>query len=278
MGKLRLRGFPAALSLVLLAGCGSLPSPGERLLQAERLAADRGWQRQVLSAGRFQLTVFMPRNLTRGGRLAVYVEGDGFAWETPTRPSADPTPLDALGLVLALTDPGPVAYLARPCQFALGADPACTQDYWTGRRFSPEVLESVSQALDMLKVHTGARRLRLVGYSGGATVAALVAAGRADVDDLVTVAGNLDLSAWSRHHRLSPLAGSLDPADYRHALARLPQWHFVGGDDRVVPPELTMDYVAGFPPGSPAHLVVMPGFDHRCCWQTQWSTLLQSLP
>jgi hypothetical protein len=44
-------------------------------------------------------------------------------------------------------------------------------------------------------------------------VASLVAARRHDVVRLVTVAGNLDHLAWTTLHGVSPLTGSLNPAD-----------------------------------------------------------------
>ncbi|GAB2181920.1 hypothetical protein DLREEDagrD3_21430 [Denitratisoma sp. agr-D3] len=49
----------------------------------------------------------------------------------------------------------------------------------------------------------GARRLTLVGYSGGA--AALLAARCSDVVRLVTIAGNLDHRAWTRYHHITTL-------------------------------------------------------------------------
>jgi hypothetical protein len=51
-------------------------------------------------------------------------------------------------------------------------------------------------------------------------VAALVAARRTDVDRLVTVAGNLDPTAWAVYQHIQPLTGSLNPADEVDALSR----------------------------------------------------------
>ena len=85
-----------------------------------------------------------------------------------------------------------------------------------------------------------ARQLRLVGYSGGGTLAALLAARRADVCQLITVASNLDIERWASHHKVSPLWGSENPASYGAALQHLPQYHLIGGDDQVVPATIVL--------------------------------------
>ena len=131
--------------------------------------------------------------------LTVYIEGDGLAWRTRSIPSTNPTPIDPVGLKLALAHPlGNAAYLARPCQYVGGHTArGCDQSYWTNKRFAREVIESSNEALTTLKLEFGARHLQLVGYSGGGAVAALLAAKRDDVIRLVTVAGNLEHLAWT---------------------------------------------------------------------------------
>jgi pimeloyl-ACP methyl ester carboxylesterase len=63
-----------------------------------------------------------------------------------------------------------------------------------------------------LKQRSGSTRLTLVGYSGGGTIAVLLAARRSDVAEVITVAANLDVGYWTQRDGLSPLTGSLDPA------------------------------------------------------------------
>jgi pimeloyl-ACP methyl ester carboxylesterase len=150
--------------------------------------------------------------------------------------------------------------------------------FWTERRFAPQVVEATNQAVDALKARSGASRLRLVGYSGGGALATLLAARRNDVTELVTVAGNLDHRAWTRHHRLKPLDGSLNPADILVTIAAVPQWHFAGPGDRVVPAEITRGFIAGMPADSPARFILVPGQDHHCCWPDVWPQLLAELP
>jgi dienelactone hydrolase len=259
--------------LLGLAGCAGVPSADLRREQADRLAEVHRWRREQIAAGGFELAIFVPSRLQVGERLAIYIEGDGLAWTTPEQPSLDPTPRTPVGLELALAQPiGNAAYLARPCQY-LGGTAAwqCGQRYWTGQRFGSEAIAAADSAIELLKRRFAAQRLTLVGYSGGGTIAALVAARRDDVERLVTVAGNLDPRAWTDYHAVAPLDRSLDPADVREALARIPQWHLVGGRDTVVPPRLTEHFLAGFPPGGqPRTLRVFADYDHRCCWVAAW--------
>lgn len=239
-----------------------------------RLADAHGWQASVLAGGSFELAAWLPRDIVPADELTIYIEGDGLAWLTPDTPSADPTPRAPLALQLALTQPdGNAAYLARPCQYVGSA--RCEQRYWTNARFAPDVIAASDQAVDALKAHFAARRLILVGYSGGGTVAALLAARRHDVVRLVTVAGNLDVYAWTSLHKITPLAESLDPADFRTELARIPQRHLVGSDDRVVPPPLVTTFAAGMPD---ARVIVIPGYDHHCCWAEHWPKLWREIP
>lgn len=105
-----------------------------------------------------------PKGTTAPTRLRVYLEGDGHAWATATQPSLDPSPHNLLVARLAVDDPTPNAYLARPCQFVMA--PTCEPALWTDRRFSQEVVTSLSQALDQMKQRYGNREYELVGYSG----------------------------------------------------------------------------------------------------------------
>lgn len=268
--------FPVRLAgmalLTLLAGCATLPTPEERAHSADKLAVERGWVAQTLEGAPFQLRAYLP-TVAADDSLVIYLEGDGFAWLTSTRPSDDPTPLTPVALQLALAQPsGTAAYIARPCQF-IATQPACSREYWTEARFAPEIVESLAQAVDQLKAHVGARQLILVGYSGGGALALLLAARRDDVARVITVAGNLDPQAWTTYHRLQPLKRSLNPADQRPALAGTLQQHLAGGRDRVVPATLADDFNGAYPPGTPSRVYLLPEHDHACCWARDWPRL-----
>lgn len=263
------------LACTLLSACMHVPELAQRQQTAAQLAAARGWQAQLLDTGPFVLLSYQPPVARPSRELTVYIEGDGLAWLSRDTPSSDPTPLDPLALRLALAQTeGTAVYLARPCQYTGLQARGCTPRHWQAARFAPEVLQATLLALDQLKQQHQAQQLRLVGYSGGATVAALAAAQRQDVSLLLTVAGNLDLQAWTTHHRVSPLDGSLDPARDRAAQARIRQRHYAGGRDTVVPPALLQGYVHGLPAGTDVQLIVEPTYDHRCCWADHWAQRL----
>lgn len=257
-----LRVLPALLLGALLAGC---QSPREALQQ---LADAHERKLEILPGQPFPLAMLAPQNTAKATRLRVYLEGDGHAWATATQPSLDPSPHNLLVARLAVDDPTPNAYLARPCQFVMA--PVCEPTLWTDRRFSQEVVTRLSQALDQLKQRYGNREYELVGYSGGATLALLLAAQRNDVTQVQTIAGNLSPRLWAQMKGLSPLRGSLDPLDYRDRLASIPQRLLVGETDDVVPAALATTYLIQLPPYACSQVVISPATDHQQSWEIAW--------
>jgi dienelactone hydrolase len=272
-----LRGMRAVLTAtasMVLAGCMTLPTPAERRYAADTLAMQKEWLPETLDTGDFLLRTYRPAHIRPGPVLTIYIEGDGLAWISSDQMSDDPTPVNPIALRLALVHPqGNAAYLARPCQYTGASRRACSSRYWGQARFAPDVVSSTGLAIDMLKVEFGASQLILTGYSGGATLAALLAATRNDVVRLITVAGNLDPDAWARYHRITPLTGSLNPVALRRQLARVPQTHYVGGDDRNITPDLAHQWPVEIAGPNGANLKIIPGFDHGCCWPEQWPAL-----
>ena len=217
----------------------------------------------------------MPKIMTQAEILTIYIEGDGLAWINYTSPSADPTPLNPIALKLALKDTKPSIYLARPCQYTRLEDQKCSQQYWTNKRFSPEVIQAINQAIDHVKKQFNARKLILVGYSGGGAVATLIAAQREDIKHLFTIGGNLDHAFWTSEHHLSPLSGSLNPRDFWEQLQHVPQTHFVGANDKVIDESVLRAYASYFPADKKPAIMVVPEFDHTCCWVEEWARLKQ---
>jgi dienelactone hydrolase len=260
--------------LLGLAGCVDL-SPQSRWQFADQLADKAGWQKLRIPTDKFVLSAYVPKSITQTDTLTVYIEGDGLAWLSRSQASDDPTPRNPIGLELALRHPhGMAVYLARPCQYVEASDAKnCRETYWTGGRFAPEVIEASDQAINVLKQRVGADKLVLVGYSGGGAVAALVAARRKDVVRLVTVAGNLDHRAWTGMHHVPPLEESLNSANEWRALVNIPQRHFVGARDEVVSRDVADSYASRFPADRRPEIVVIPDFDHVCCWVEKWSTV-----
>lgn len=258
----------------LLLGCAQTGPERSAAIQAQATAA--GWQSQVIRTPQFDLQTFGNGQSAAGGVLTIYLEGDGYAWVDGQFASDDPTPNEPIALRLAQAQPGqgPVAYLGRPCQYTgAQADARCLKDVWTDARFSEEVVRAVNTAIDQIKQQRGAHRIQLVGYSGGAAVALLVAARRNDIDRIVTVAGNLDPHGWAAYMKLQPLNGSLDTVHVIEATANIPQVDFVGGKDRVVPPRVTEFFVQRYPVAHRPRIIEVPDNSHGCCWVVQWPTL-----
>lgn len=277
--RFRIRFLVLLAALPLLA-CTNF-SPDARRHSADAMALAHGWRPLRLATHDFVLAAYAPSPARPGETLAVYIEGDGLAWLSPSRPSDDPTPLHPLALELALRhDRGTAVYLARPCQYVEAAERrGCEAAFWTDRRFADTVVAATSEAIDALKQRFQARRLVLVGYSGGGAVAALVAARRHDVVRLVTVAGNLAPRLWAQQHELAPLTGSLDPGDAWRALQDIPQLHLAGAEDTNVTPGLVAAFAARFPAGKRPPVQVVEGATHTCCWADKWPALLpQAVP
>jgi len=268
-GARALTPFFLALSLAL-GGCS------DARVEADRLAAAQGWERADHNAGGFVLRGYQRFARPGAGEVAIYVGSDGLSWIDRHTLSDDPTPLDTSVLTLAMADPSPNrAYIGRPCQFLdERALRACSPVYWSSGRFAPEVVASVAAAVDEVKRRSGAQRVRLFGYSGGAAIAALVAARRSDVAQIVTIAGVLDHVRWTTDDGVSPLSRSLNPADEAQRLQGIPQVHFVGEEDRAVPPAVAESYFARLSDKSHATLVRVPGYRHGCCWTENWRELL----
>ncbi len=273
MRLLKLNIITLAFLLFALNACSY--SPESRVNSGLQLAKNNGWQQYKIDAAPFQLTAFTPQKSTNSKTLYIYIEGDGLAWKSRSTPSQNPTPKNPMGLNLAIQHGGDAVYLARPCQYQLKDTNCASNKWWTSHRFAQEVINATNIAIDKLKRSRQADNLVLVGYSGGGAVALLAAAERSDVTKIITVAGNLDTDKWVELKNISPLSGSLNPADKWQKLAAIPQLHLVGGSDKVVPAEVAYSYASNFPMGAKPQIRVIKEYDHQCCWVEQWNSLLK---
>jgi hypothetical protein len=205
--------------------------------------------------------------------LHVYIEGDGQPFLTPTTVALDPTPRDPLMLRLMALDPAPSLYLGRPCYFGLSNDRGCDPSYWTLRRFSPEVVESLAVVLRSEVIRANARDIELYGHSGGGTLAVLLAARVPSVTRVITIGATLDTTAWSALHGYTPLLGSLNPAELGPNPTPLRVLHLVGSQDRNTPPELVESAAART--GAMGSVRIVRGYTHNCCWQEIWEGVLR---
>lgn len=249
-----------AIALAMSAGCAT------QTFDLHLASAGSTLRPVVVNGSAFNIQTLQPDTVA-GKTLRVYIEGDGRAWITSSTVSDDPTPVESMMAKLAISDPSRAAvYMARPCQFTWSAQ--CAPRYWTGKRFSAAMVAAQSEALDILKSQYGIQQFELVGYSGGATIALLLAAKRDDVAQVQTIAGNLDPAAWTRIKHLSPLSGSLNPADFAERLATIPQRHLVGANDKVMPLQVSQQYMLQVQPLC-AETVVLNA-DHASGYNESW--------
>jgi pimeloyl-ACP methyl ester carboxylesterase len=142
------------------------------------------------------------------------------------------------------------------------------------KRFAPEVIDDMDSAVSRLRDMAGAGQVCLVGYSGGAAVAALIAARRNDVISLRTIAGNLDCDAVSEKNKVSPLKGSLNPIDIAGRLKGLPQRHFVAYNDKVVPASAAESFADKAGDERHESITVVKDTTHYSGWEDRWPGLL----
>jgi pimeloyl-ACP methyl ester carboxylesterase len=223
----------------------------------------------------FRHVVYRNNAPMQGGVLHVYIESDGTPYWQRDVSAPDPTPHEPLMLRLMALDTARSVYLGRPCYFSLYRDSSCNATFWTLRRYGPEVLASLEAVLRAETANVGAVHVELFGHSGGGTLAVLLAQRVGNVTRVVTLGANLDLVAWCKLHDYSPLIGSLNPMDEDAMREGVEVLHLVGDRDRNTPPELVAS-AARARGGEPVR--VIPDFDHNCCWEVVWRSILREAP
>ncbi len=260
-----------------LTGCGSnyLSTDSQPLITPEQLP-----QKLVsisLLTQSTPLYAWIPQADKQSDTLRIYIEGDGRAWLSRGRASLDPTPENRLVHRLMLQDSkADIAYLARPCQF--NNHSSCSQELWTFKRYDPDTLNLINEGIRFIKNNGAYQSLELVGYSGGATIALLLASQRDDVTSVRTLAGNLDPEFTNRLHRVSSMPSALNPTSFSKQLTEIPQLHFIGAEDRVIPAVVFQKYRGYFKQVNCLNKHVVDGATHSRGWQAHWKKLLQIQP
>jgi len=260
---------------ILLSGC-MLNSRHMQEEVSKRVAFPAFMHPRTIDAEPFNLKAY-ERVHEEGKTINIYIEGDGFAWVSRKRKSLNPTPKNPISLRLAAMDGSTnVIYLARPCQYTGWQNEGrCPQKYWTSHKYSPTVVNSFHKALDDIKRRYQAPNFNLIGYSGGGTIATLVAADRDDVLSIRTVAGNLDIDYHTNFHKVTKLTGSLNPKDIAAKIAHIPQRHFVGSMDQNVTPEIYYSYAQAMGVDKCLNYNFVDGADHTEGWAEHWTMLVK---
>jgi hypothetical protein len=219
--------------------------------------------------------------------LYIYIEGDGQAWISKYKLSSNPTPRDPLTLKLASLDQRPnVIYIARPCQFTTHKlDHNCSSQYWSTARYSEPVVNSINEVVTNFKnfINNQKQDIHLIGYSGGATIAGIIASIRSDVKSLTTIAGNLDHDAVSEFHKTTKLHQSLNLINFAKNLSHIPQVHYIGENDQIIPIDVIKNFVTKvnsfnkYNNTQPkiANYIILKNIDHYHGWLAIWEKLYQ---
>ncbi len=292
--KIELYNLLILICFIMTSGCQSTGPSSNNLVHSEiKLAQQSGFKSSVIKTKNFELTSLIKKSdpVDSVKKLVIYIEGDGRSWIKKSILSKNPTPPYALGLRLAIQDPRgqesntTIAYLARPCQFTEHKPTLSTCDakYWSSDRFSEVVIANMNEAINKIKTASGfenQHKIELIGYSGGAGVAVLVAARRNDVDILRTVAGDLNHDMMSEYHHTTPLPHSLNPISFANKLSNVKQIHYIGNNDKIVPKKVTESFINEcdkyLEKQALKPVIVAINATHQKGWETQWEKIIFS--
>ncbi len=234
-----------------------------------------GFSQNIVQGPHFKHRVYsnaLVQNQTSS--LHIYLGGDGSPWVGHRWVATNPTPRNTLILKLMQQDNQAALFLGRPCYHGLIAGTPCSNALWTSQRYAPEVITAMAAAITKLTQQYQTQQLVLIGFSGGGTIAALLTEHLININGIITIAANLDVTAWTEYHNYSPLSASLNPIQRQPIAQNIWQLHLAGGKDNNIPVQQIKAFVDK---QFAAELWVFADFDHHCCWSEVWSSILQSI-
>jgi hypothetical protein len=218
--------------------------------------------------------------------LVIYIEGDGLAWETKDKLSINPTPLSLDFLEIFFHDSrSHLLYLGRPGQFlhptwydSSYPHPSRNRliisksDYWSLKRFAPEIIHSFYQTI--LKKKSSHQKLHFIGLSGGAHIAIVLASlFPQETKSIITIGGNLHHQLLHQYHRVSNFPHTPVAFDYISKIAHIPQQHFIGEFDSVIPITIIKLFVSSLKKENPhacAEWKILPEAMHDRHFEYFW--------
>jgi predicted alpha/beta hydrolase family esterase len=204
--------------------------------------------------------------------LHVYLEGDGRPWRRHgLMPATNPSSHSLTALSLMMLDDQASVYLNRPCYGRQRLVKGCTAALWTQGRYSQNVVNSLTTALESLKTQMPKAKIILIGHSGGGTLAMLLAQ-KIQVAGIITLGANLDHRQWTEYFGYLPLDQSLDFMRFSPLPSHIPRWHLAMKNDVQVPYWMTEQAAQKDPL---ARFILFPEGDHQCCWAQHWPIILK---
>jgi hypothetical protein len=220
--------------------------------------------------------IFSLQKISNNQKLIIYVEGDGLAWIDMFTKSSDPTPGDPLAFKLALIDHNEnVIYLARPCQYEWSVN--CNQDTWTSAQYSSTVLNSYKEIINSLSRNY--KEIHLVGYSGGAGIVMYLGSlGNKNIKSIRTIAGNINHNQLTKILNISKLKKSINFDIIEKKNTSIPQLHYYGLKDKVVPNELQIFYKKRNINNNCINIQSVSDVSHNNGWLEYWKLNNINLP
>lgn len=253
----------------LLTGC---VSDQVRINRALDLAKNANLESQIIP-GNLPIQIFYQNHKSK--HAAIYLEGDGLVINKYGEAALNSTPTDPMALRLAVVDQRKISKIVINRPYHYIKDVNANQKYWTTARYSPEVIEAITNAIKTCQKQFGFETIEIVAYSGGAAVALLLTPSLPNITKITTFAGNLDHVSWTRYHETQPLYESLDPLKNKAVISKIPQVHFVGKSDDNTTVDLALGYQQKI---SSNNIKIMPiaGFSHDSNWPEIWQQQLTS--
>lgn len=236
-------------------------------------AAQYGLQQSTIKTDAFDLTVFTNGLVnTDASSLHVYIEGDGQPFIQKRYINRDPTSRKGVALELLALDDTPSVLIGRPCYHQPNARNCQDSKWWTSHRYSQEVVDAMTQALQQLNIKH--LPTTLIGHSGGGALAMLVATEIKEITNIVTINANINPREWTQHHGYTPLFGSLNPIDYFQTIEQIHQLNLIGEQDKNIPYSTWLKQL-----NKPANseVRIIPNFTHSCCWKKLWPNILNEI-
>jgi len=274
----KLRKSIIILTILLVSSCAA--NYKKIADKTTKVGLENGLRQKTYQTKNFQIYT-LQRITDVNKKVRIYFEGDGKAYIKKNVISPNPTPTSYFLVNLLAEDDSPnLIYIARPCQFV--KDEKCYNNhperYWTSAKFSKEVIEAMNEVTKNFSEF----KLELVGYSDSATIAKYVAAENQknyqNVINLRTIAGNLDNKKLSQINKAAIDDYIVNEASTLKTLAKIPQIHFIGKEDAVIPGIISKSYLQSLPKKNCIKIITVPATTHSSGWQENWVELLKIQP
>jgi len=254
------------LILVATAGQQALADSHDSAWYCESKSDDSYIRWVDTGLGEQKVVVVLPQKVSPNVDLVVFLHGDS--------PFRDPVYQYDIAKEIVRSRPGTVAAsVLRPGYVDSCADrSAGSAGRKMGDNYTADVVDSIAGTVHQIQDDILPSRTIVIGHSGGAAIAALLASRFAELQDQsILVACPCDLSSWRNSMAeltqnsswLEPMPGlsPIDEIDSIDPARRIDLW--VGDEDVVTPPILSLDFSAqANQSGKKVSHSMVPGGDH----------------